>query len=72
MAMLEAKAARHKKLLDEIERDYVSKRHPTGRFIAMESVAAIASFLCSPAGDDITGATFPIDGGWWLPGSIGL
>ena len=64
MAKLEAKAARRNKPLDEIERDYVSERHPTGRFVAMESVAATASFLCSLAGDDITGATFPVDGGW--------
>jgi len=30
----------------------------------MESVGALAAFLCSPAGDDITGTTLPIDGGW--------
>ena len=30
----------------------------------MEAVGAMAVFLCSPAAQDITGATLPIDGGW--------
>ena len=30
----------------------------------MESVGAMVVFLASPAGQDITGATLPIDGGW--------
>ncbi len=48
----------------EIERDYLLERHPTGRFVAMENVAALAVFLCGPAGADITGALLPVDGGW--------
>lgn len=45
-------------------RDYIAPRHPTQRFVALESVAAMLVFLCSEAGRDITGATLPIDGGW--------
>jgi 3-hydroxybutyrate dehydrogenase len=30
----------------------------------MESIGAMVVFLSSPAGQDITGATLPIDGGW--------
>lgn len=52
------------KTMEEMERDYISGRHPTGRFVAMENVAALVAFLASPAGADITGATLPIDGGW--------
>ena len=48
----------------EAERRYVADRHPTKRFVAPANVGALAVFLCSPAGDDITGATLPIDGGW--------
>jgi len=42
----------------------LASRQPTRRFIATEAVGAMAVFLCSPAGQDITGATLPIDGGW--------
>lgn len=45
-------------------RDYIRPRHPTGRFVALESVAALLLFLCSPAGADMTGTVLPIDGGW--------
>ena len=44
--------------------DYLAARQPSARFIAMESVGAMVVFLASPAGQDITGATLPIDGGW--------
>ena len=49
---------------EEAERDYIAPRHPTERFVAMEHVGALVAFLCGPAGQDITGATLPIDGGW--------
>lgn len=48
----------------DAERRYVAERHPTERFVAPANVGALAVFLCSPAGADITGATLPIDGGW--------
>lgn len=50
--------------LAEAERDYIAPRHPTGRFVSVQSVGALVAFLCSPAGQDITGALLPIDGGW--------
>jgi 3-hydroxybutyrate dehydrogenase len=39
-------------------------KQPTGRFVQLEGVAAMAAFLCSPASADINGAALPIDGGW--------
>jgi 3-hydroxybutyrate dehydrogenase len=50
--------------MEEAEQAYIAPRHPTGRFVSAENVAALLVFLCSPAGQDITGATLPIDGGW--------
>ncbi len=49
---------------DETTTDYLATRQPSGRFVAMAGVGAMAAFLCSPAAQDITGATLPIDGGW--------
>jgi 3-hydroxybutyrate dehydrogenase len=57
-------AAREGRTIDETTSDYLATRQPTGRFVAMEGVGAMAAFLCSPAAQDITGATLPIDGGW--------
>ena len=52
--------------MEQAERDYISSRHPTGRFVAMTSVANFAVFLSSEAGKDITGAVLPVDGGWTI------
>jgi 3-hydroxybutyrate dehydrogenase len=57
-------AASEGRSIDETTGDYLATRQPTGRFVAMEGVGAMAAFLCSPAAQDITGATLPIDGGW--------
>lgn len=52
--------------VEQAEHDYISSRHPTGRFVEMTSVANFAVFLCSDAGKDITGAVLPVDGGWTI------
>lgn len=39
-------------------------RQPGGRFVGPESVAALMTFLCGPAGRDITGAALPVDLAW--------
>ncbi len=49
---------------EQATHDYLAERQPTGRFVAMESVAAMVRFLCGEAGRDITGSVLPIDGGW--------
>lgn len=49
---------------EQAAQDYIAPRHPSGRFVALDSVAALLVFLCSPAGQDITGTTLPVDGGW--------
>ncbi|MGA7482521.1 MAG: SDR family oxidoreductase [Bradyrhizobium sp.] len=50
--------------MDAATREYLASRQPSRRFVATESVGAMAAFLCGPAGQDITGAALPIDGGW--------
>ncbi len=64
LGKIEAMAVERGESVEEVTRQYVGERHPTGRFVDLASVAAMAAFLCSPAGNDITGAVLPVDGGW--------
>jgi 3-hydroxybutyrate dehydrogenase len=43
---------------------FMEHRSPAGRFVAMESLAAMVMFLCSAGGRDINGAALPIDLAW--------
>jgi 3-hydroxybutyrate dehydrogenase len=49
---------------DEVKRDVLLAAQPTKKFVAVEEVAALAAFLCSPGAASITGALLPLDGGW--------
>ena len=40
------------------------EKQPTIRFTTVEQLGALAVFLCSPAADNLTGATLPVDGAW--------
>jgi 3-hydroxybutyrate dehydrogenase len=49
---------------DKAVQAFMATRQPSGRFVEMEGVAALAVFLCRPEARDITGAAIPIDGAW--------
>jgi 3-hydroxybutyrate dehydrogenase len=57
-------AARGQTDRDAAIAEFLGAKQPTRRFIRPEAIAAMVVFVCSPAGDDITGAALPIDGGW--------
>jgi 3-hydroxybutyrate dehydrogenase len=44
--------------------DLLREKQPSGRFTTVEDIAELALFLSSAAASNITGASFPIDGGW--------
>src|SRR5687767_13239597 len=49
---------------EQVKRDVLLAAQPTKRFVAVEEVAGIATFLCSPAAASVTGALLTVDGGW--------
>jgi 3-hydroxybutyrate dehydrogenase len=42
----------------------VSEKHPSGRFVEVEDLAAMTSFLASDSAKEIRGASYVMDGGW--------
>ena len=61
---IDDRAARDHLALEEAAREMLREKQPSGRFTAVEDIAALALFLCSGAASNITGASFPMDGGW--------
>lgn len=57
--------------VEDAEAKFLVGRQPNGRFVDSKSVAAMMVFLCGPASDSITGASFPIDGGWTTTSVVG-
>jgi 3-hydroxybutyrate dehydrogenase len=49
---------------DEVIRDVLLAAQPNKRFATVEEIGALSVFLSSPAGQSITGAALPVDGGW--------
>lgn len=48
----------------EVVRDVLLAAQPTKKFVTVDEVAALTTFLCSDSAASITGAILPIDGGW--------
>ena len=49
---------------DQAISQFMQGRSPAGRFVEMDSLAAMVVFLCSSGGKDINGAALPIDLAW--------
>jgi 3-hydroxybutyrate dehydrogenase len=52
------------KSFDEAKQEFVAAKQPMARFTRPEDVGALAVFLAGNAAATITGASYPIDGGW--------
>ena len=61
---IDDRAAQRNIPVEEARRDLLREKQPSGRFTSVEEIAALAQFLCSSSAANITGACFPIDGGW--------
>ena len=57
-------AAQNKISKEQATRDLILAPQPTKEFVTVEQIAAMAVYLASDAGAQITGASFSVDGGW--------
>jgi len=61
---IEALAAREGVDVEAAARAMLSEKQPSLQFVTPEQLGGAAVFLCSPAADQMTGATLSLDGGW--------
>jgi 3-hydroxybutyrate dehydrogenase len=49
---------------EQVIREVLLAQQPNKRFATVEEIGALAAFLAGEAGQSITGAALPVDGGW--------
>lgn len=49
---------------EEATKDLLKAKEPSLQFTTPEELGALAAFLCSPAGDNVRGVAWNMDGGW--------
>ena len=61
---IDARAAARGMSVEEAQKQLLAEKEPSLRFTTPEQLAALAVFLCSPAGDNVLGVAWNMDGGW--------
>jgi len=49
---------------DAAKKALLSEKQPSGEFVTPEELGALAVFFCSPAGNQVRGVAWNMDGGW--------
>ncbi|MCK6429184.1 MAG: 3-hydroxybutyrate dehydrogenase [Burkholderiaceae bacterium] len=62
---IDDRAAREKIPSDAAKRALLGEKQPSLEFVTPEQLGALAAFLCSPAANQIRGAAWNVDGGWY-------
>lgn len=62
---IDAKAQHMKLSLEESMRQLLAEKQPSMQFVSPEQISDLVVYLCSPAADNIRGAAWNIDGGWF-------
>jgi len=57
-------AAREGISMEAAKLKLVGEKQPSSEFVTPEQIGGLVQFLCSPAADQIRGASMAIDGGW--------
>ncbi len=61
---VDAKAAALKVSNEEATKLLLGEKEPSMQFTTPEELGALAVFFCSPAGNNVRGAAWNMDGGW--------
>jgi 3-hydroxybutyrate dehydrogenase len=61
---VDARAAQAGISADEAKRQLLAEKQPSLQFTTPEQLGELAVFMCSPAGDNIRGVAWNVDGGW--------
>ncbi len=61
---VDARAAQANVSQDEAKRQLLAEKEPSQQFTTPEQLADLALFMCSPAGDNLRGVAWAMDGGW--------
>ncbi|VXB87947.1 3-hydroxybutyrate dehydrogenase [Massilia sp. 9I] len=58
------RAARDNLSNEQAKKALLSEKQPSGEFVTPAELGALAVFFCSPAGDQVRGVAWNMDGGW--------
>jgi len=61
---VDAKAAANKITNEEATKQLLGEKEPSMQFTTPEELGALAVFFCSPAGNNVRGVAWNMDGGW--------
>jgi 3-hydroxybutyrate dehydrogenase len=61
---IDARAAREGVSADQARIGLLGEKQPSLQFTTPEQLGELAVFLCSPAGDNVRGVAWAVDGGW--------
>ena len=61
---IDDRAARLGVSIEEAGRGLLGDKQPSQQFVTPEQLGELAVFLCSPAGDNVRGVAWNMDGGW--------
>ncbi len=58
------RAARESLSNDDAKKGLLAEKQPSGEFVTPEELGGLAVFFCSPAGNQVRGVAWNMDGGW--------
>ncbi len=61
---IDARAEREGITLEQANRDLLGEKQPSLQFTTPEQLGDLAVFMCSPAGNNVRGVAWQMDGGW--------